>query len=456
MSGEQNGAARRAEDSGTGGGTGGARSKPDAALSTATSPLGVPDSLTVRSEAAAAVGSELLASGMASYRVKAAMSRTARALDLDSFVSVVTASDITATATYGGRYRTRITQPSHVGVDVDHLYRTQRFVDALPASGTSAAEVYDELGRIRARGPLHSPLVNALAAGLACAAFSFLNAGGIVEILAVLVSATLGQAVRRRLQRRSWNQLLVTVIAAVITTALYLLLVGIPAAAGWIAPGHAAGHLSAVLFLVPGFPLITGLLDLVRGDYSAGIQRLAHAAVIIVGAASAVWTVALAAGVEAQPLAAAALPFAAMLGLRALATFIGVLGFAVLFNSPWRIALAAAGVSLVANSLRFSLTEAQIPDQIATLLATALVGAISYAIARSYHVPRPAISVPAVVIMIPGFAMYDGFAQVSSGDVVTGALQLQGAAQTVVAAAFGLALAHLATSPQWRHVEHPR
>lgn len=428
----------------------------DDVLSTATSPLGVPDSLTVRSEAAAAVGSELLASGMASYRVRAAMSRTARALDLDSFTSIVTASDITATATYGGRYRTRVTQPSHVGVDVDHLYRTQRFVDSLPESGVSAAEVYDELGRISARGPLHSPVLNALAAGLACAAFAFLNQGGIVEILAVLVSATLGQAVRRRLQRRRWNQLLITVIAAAITTVLYLLAVGAPTAAGWIESGHTAGHLSAVLFLIPGFPLITGLLDLVRGDYAAGLQRLAHASVIIVGAASVVWTVTLAAGLEAQPASSLAMPFVQLLALRALATFVGVLGFAVLFNSPWRIALAAAGVSLVANSLRFCLTESQVPDQIATLLATALVGAISYLIARAYHVPRPAISVPAVVIMIPGFAMYDGFAQLSSGDVIAGAMQLQEAVQIVIAAASGLALAHLATSPQWRQAEHPR
>lgn len=216
------------------------------------------------------------------------------------------------------------------------------------------------------------------------------------------------------------------------------------------------GYLAAVLFLVPGFPMITGLLDLVRADYSAGLQRLTYAALIILAAASAAWTVSLAAGVEpvvAEPLG---LSPPVLLAVRAAATFVGVLGFALIFNSPWRIALAAAAVSLLANSGRFLLTEAGVPIQVATLAATVLVGLLAYGVARTRHVPRTAISVPAVVIMVPGYAMYSAFTLVNAGQAAAAATLTLDALQTIIGAAFGLALAHLATSPAWRRVEQPR
>lgn len=427
----------------------------DEPVTTSTSPVGVADSLTIRSEAAAEVGATLLGAGIASYRVRWAMSRTARALGLDSFASIVTYTDITATATLGGRYRTRITQPEHVGVDVDRIHRTQRLVETLPATGVTAAEIFESLARIRARKPLHSRPVNALAAGFACAAFAFLNQAGPIEILIVLLAATLGQALRRTLQLRHWNHLLVTLIAAVVTGGIYLAAVGIPQALGWLGPGYMGGYLAAVLFLIPGFPLITGLLDMVRSDFAAGLQRLAYATMIIVGAASALWTVGLAAGVESFSVGMLGLPLALELPLRALATYIGVLGFALIFNSPWRIALTAAAVSMVANTVRFLLTEAGVPVQVATLAATVLVGLTAFMIARRVHFPRTSMSVPAVVIMIPGYSLYSAFALLNAGNLVTSVQLAQESVQTIIAAAFGLALAHLATSPAWRRAVHP-
>ncbi|WP_347040694.1 threonine/serine ThrE exporter family protein [Brachybacterium nesterenkovii] len=427
--------------------------EPDPA--TATSPIGVPDSLTVRSEAAAAVGAALLAGGMASFRVKTAMAIVAKALGLDSFISIVSFTDITATATLNGRYRTRITQPDHVGVNVDHIARIHRMVEMLPER-VDATEIFERLVMIAARPPLYGAVVNALAAGLACAAFSFLNHGGLVEMACVLLAATIGQALRRVLQHRHWNHLLVTVIAATLTSAVYALAVGIPTALGALGPGHQGGYLAAVLFLVPGFPMITGILDIVRSDFSAGIARLTYSAMIVLAAAASVWTVGVVAGLEPAASSATTMPFPLELALRAVATFVGVLGFAIIFNSPLKIALGAAGVSLVANSLRFTMTHTGAPVQLATLGATVLVGLLAYLVARRTRIPRTSISVPAVVIMIPGFTLYTAFTLMNSGDM-NGALMLaQEALQVILAAGFGLALAHLATSSTWRRVAQPR
>ena len=40
---------------------------------------------------------------------------------------------------------------------------------------------------------------------------------------------------------------------------------------------HAVGFISSVLFLVPGFPLVAALLDLVQHQTTAGIARLFYA-----------------------------------------------------------------------------------------------------------------------------------------------------------------------------------
>lgn len=432
-----------------------ALSAADLGDSSITGPFPVADSLTVRSEAAAAVGSVLLAGGMASYRVKWGMARTARQLGLDSFVSVVSFTDITATATLNGRYRTRITRPEHVGVNVDHLYRTQRMVEEMPEN-VSATEIFDELAKITARGPLHSAPMNALAAALACAAFAFLNQGGPAEMVAVFFAAGLGQAARRRLQHRQWNHMLITLIAAVISSTLYFAFFSAAANLAAVPAVEAGGYLSAVLYLVPGFPLITGILDLVRSDFAAGLARLSYVALMLIGAGSAVWVVSEAFGVESSALPPLDLDFGPMLVLRALATAVGVLGFALIFNSPWKIALTAAGVSAVANSVRFALTSDGVAPQLATLLATVLVGITAYGIARTWHVPRTAISVPAVVIMIPGFTIYGALSLLQNGNVVGGLLAGMEAIQVILAAALGLALAHLATSPAWRRTVSPK
>lgn len=420
-----------------------------------TGPFPVVDTLTVRSEAAADVGATLLAGGMASYRVKWAMARTAQRLGLDSFISVVSFTDIIATATLEGRYRTRITQPVHVGVNVDHLYRTQRMVETFPQSIT-AAEVFEQLARIRARGPLYGPLTNALAAGIACAAFAFLNQSGPVEMLAVLIAAAVGQGLRRHLSHRAWNHLLITLLAAAVSSSLYFAAVGLPTVAGWLPELRTGGYLSAVLYLVPGFPLITGILDLVRADYAAGLARLAYVSLMMFAAGASIWAVATGVGVETALLPPLQITFWPMLMLRALATAVGVLGFAVIFNSPWRIAVTAALVSAAANTLRFALVESGAPIQIATVLATTVVGVSAYIIVRATHVPRTSISVPAVVIMIPGYTLYAALTLLQNGEEVRSALLLTEGIQVVLAAALGLALAHLATSPAWRRIDHPR
>ncbi len=254
-----------------------------------------PVDLIRRSGTVLRIGRLALSAGTGSYRVKSHMTRAARALGLDRIAAHVTLTEITATS-YRGRSSARSSPrcaPS--GSTPTGSRSSKRFSATLPA-GADLDEVDAELDRIARREPLYGAFLNALWAGIACAAFAFLNHGGLVECGAVLVAAALGQGVRRAMLHRGINQFGVTMLAAAVASVAYLGLVLALSALAGVEGGHEAGYVSAVLFLVPGFALVTGALDLAKLDFSAGVARVTYALMILASAALAVWGVSAAAG----------------------------------------------------------------------------------------------------------------------------------------------------------------
>jgi uncharacterized membrane protein YjjB (DUF3815 family) len=204
-----------------------------------------------------------------------------------------------------------------------------------------------------------------------------------------------------------------------------------------------------VLFLVPGFPLVTGGLDLAKLDFSAGVARLTYALMILTSAALALWGVSAVVGLEPGTLRPLDVPWVVLLLLRFVASFFGVLGFALMFNSPWRMAIGAASVGMVANVVRLELVDAGVAVQASAAIAALLVGLVGTYAGPRLDVPRVTISVPAVVIMVPGVTAYRAVFALSEGE--TGAALVYGvqAALVVVALAIGLAVARMLTDPQW-------
>ena len=59
-----------------------------------------------------------------------------------------------------------------------------------------------------------------------------------------------------------------------------------------VALQHDTAYIGAMLFVIPGFPLITGGLDMAKIDFPSGIQRVAYVLCIILMATLAGWMVA--------------------------------------------------------------------------------------------------------------------------------------------------------------------
>lgn len=395
------------------------------------------------------VGRLALSAGTGSYRVKSHMERVGRALGLDRVAAHVTLTEITATSTRGAIFRTEVSEVRKVGIDADRLARLETYIGGL-RDGVKLEEVDRELDAIASRRPLYGAVANAASSGIACAAFAFLNNGGPIECAAVLVAAAGGQALRRALLHRGGNQFGVTMLAAAVASILYLLVaLGLDAALDL--PGnHQAGYVSAVLFLVPGFALVTGALDLARLDFSAGIARLTFAIMVLMSAALAVWAVSAMAGLQPDPPQPLDLLPLVRWTLLAVASFLGVLGFAVMFNSPLTMALGAAGVGGAANLLRLWLvSEVDLAPQAAAAAAALAVGLLTAVVAPRLRVPRVTIATPAVVIMVPGVTAYRAVYEFNAGETVLALGYVVEAGLVVVALSIGLAVARMLTDRSW-------
>ena len=408
-----------------------------------------PIDLIAKSTLVGRVGRLALSAGHGSYRVKSHMQRVGTALGLDEVSSNVTLTQLTATSKCGPIFRTQVMENRAIAVNADRLSELEKYIASLPAQA-SVEQISAGIDRIVSRRPIYPRWVHAVSAGFACAAFAFLSGGGPIECAMVLVAAALGQFTQGSLLRRGLNHLGVTMLAAAVVSLIYLGLVAVVESA-LTSPGQfVAGYVAAVLFLVPGFPLVTGSLDLARLDLNAGISRVTYALLVLGSAALALWVVSTALGVAPDPMDSLTLAPHLWWSLRVVASFIAVLGFAFIFNSPPRMAAGAAVIGTVANMARLVLLDVvHWSPQISAAMAALLVGLLARALAPRLGVPRLTVSVPAVVIMVPGLWAYQAVFEFNEGNVVDALSFSVQAALVVISLAGGLAVARMLTDRDW-------
>lgn len=404
-----------------------------------------------RTDAVMRLGALMLGAGASSARVRDSMERAAHAVGIDELHTRVGMTDIVATMSRGQMFRTRVVEIRRPAIDADRLTSLKRLTNDLHPGATVRA-VQRELDVIEAHPRRYPDLVRVLGAALACAAFALLNNGGWQEFVAVGVAAGLGQFVRMRLARLRTNEFLVVFLSAVAALLLYLGVAALLAAVGTPGAQHDAALTSAVLYLVPGFPLVTGALDLARLDLNSGIARVAYATLILLATGTAVWGVAVVfhatVTLTIEPLFDEPL----LSVVRLLAGFVGVLGFAVLFDTPPAIALTAATLGAVANVGRLALVDAGATAPLAAAAAALAVGLGAYLCGDRLRAARVTLTVPAVLIMVPGAAAYRAITGVIDGETLAAIRNGFSAVFVVVALAIGLTVARVLTEREWsRH-----
>ncbi len=389
-------------------------------------------------------GQLMLRAGDTAFRVHDAMTALARRLGIESLSVQIALDGMTATARRDGELVTITREIGPPGINawrISALEKLARETD----TGLTPQTLTKALDAIAAVPPLRSIATVAIGIGLASGAFSYLNGGDTLGTAMAVAAGGLGQALRALLLRRRRNQYAATALTAGFYCA------GIASfGAGGFGPGHAAGFIFSVLFLVPGFPLVAALLDIVQHQPVAALSRLFYAAMILLASAiglSAVAAVAGLAATVAPPAAYGVDPVT--LALRALASLLAGFGFAALYNSSTRTVLAVGVLSLIGNELRLALHDFGMPLPPATFLGALAVGLLASLAEARLHEPRITLTVPSIIIMTPGLYAFQTIVMLNQGQVLT-ALQAGANFCFVVGAmAMGLAAARFMTERRW-------
>ena len=336
----------------------------------------------------------------------------------------------------------------HVGKEADQ------------SQGITVRQAHERLNMIERRKPLYSPAFAGFASACACASFVFLLGGGPFDMIGAFIGAGLGHWLRRRLFAHHLNQFFVTfvcVAVAALACTGTLRLIGIFEP---VALQHDTAYIGAMLFVIPGFPLITGGLDMAKIDFPSGIQRVAYVLCIILMATLAGWMVASIVHLNPEGFEPLGLNPVVNCLLRFVFAFIGVWGFSTMFNSPQRMCLVAATIGAITDTLRLEIVDMGVPAEagafIGALLAGLLASAWRSAVHRSWlapHLgyPRICLTVPSIVIMVPGLYMYQAMFHLGQFDTLNALDWAFRAFMVIICLPIGLAMARVITDKSWRY-----
>ena len=405
----------------------------------------------------------MLASGTGAWRVRDTMNRVARVLGVTIHVDVSLLS-IECTCIEGHETFSEVVSLASTGVNTHRIWLMETYLREVETLGRElTVHGYHELLDVveHAHGN-YAPWQLGLASGLACGAFVFLLGGGPVEMGCATIGAGIGNFVRASMGRRKIGQfsgIACGVAAACITYLVTLTLLGL-ALPG--AEAHQAGYIGAMLFVIPGFPLITSGLDIAKLDMRSGIERLTFAVAVITLATLVGWLVAEVVGLAPDDFQPLGIPMWEVTLLRLAMSFVGVYGFSVMFNSPARMCATAGCIGAVSNTLRLTLVDlpkvipalglaSGVPPEAAAFIGALCSGLLAAVVGLRTSFPRITLTVPSIVIMVPGLYMYRAIYYMCVFDTLNMMNWLVRAILIVAFLPVGLGVARSLTDTRWRH-----
>ncbi|MGB4091939.1 MAG: threonine/serine exporter family protein [Ruminococcus flavefaciens] len=398
------------------------------------------------------VGLMMLSVGTGAWRVRASMNKISRALGITCNADIGLLS-IEYTCIENGETFTNAISLNTTGVNTDKLNELESFTDGFAerAGKYSMEQFHMILDKFAEMKGNYKSWDLGLASGLACCAFTFLLGGGIFEMIGAFIGAGTGNFVRRKLLERHITLLGNVSVSVAAACTAYVLFIKLAELIFGISDIHQAGYICSMLFIIPGFPLITGGIDLAKLDLRSGLERITYALIIIVTATMTGWAAATVfcfapANFEEQQIE----PLM-MLVFRLITSFLGVYGFSLMFNSPRRIAATAGCIGMIANTLRLELIDfADMPVGAAAFIGALSAGLMASALKKWIGWPRITLTVPSIVIMVPGMFMYKGIYYIVLNDIATGGLWLTKAFLIVLALPLGLIAARILTDNNFR------
>lgn len=410
-------------------------------------------SLSAKASVVGRVGIMMLSCGTGAWRVRSSMNELSELMNITCTVDIGLMS-INYTCFDGNNSFSQSLCLTNTGVNTSQLNRLEKFVAHFSKTKLteSCEEIHSALDEIEKIHGLSSPFILAISAALACGAFTFLLGGGIVEMLCAFVGAGIGNYIRCKLSKHHFT-LFLCIISSVSAACLsYTLLLKLLEFAFSVRLQHEAGYICSMLFIIPGFPFITSGIDLAKLDMRSGSERFMYSLIIVTVSTMTAWILAMLLGLKPISFLPLNLTLWQWILFRLLASFCGVFGFSIMFNSPVPLAIASGIIGAASNTIRLELIDlcafppaaaAAIGAFIAGILASTLKGVVGY--------PRISITVPSVVIMVPGLYLYKGFYNLGIMNLTSAASWLASALLIILALPLGLIFARILTDNTFRY-----
>ena len=392
-------------------------------------------------------GSLMLSAGETAFRVRRSMGEIASGLGFEWLSVQLGARNLVASGCRNGETATLVRDVEIPSVNTERIGALEALARNMPDMRSGAFAM--KLAAIESVRPRYSIVQTAAAIAVACGAFAFLNGGVWPDVAACAIGGGIGQGLRSFMQRRRFNQYAVTALTALVASGGYCVASTVASRAGFGVGRNSVGLISSVLFLVPGFPLVTALLDQLQHETAAAVSRLAYAMMFLLTAAVGLSVVIALVGfsVERSPQSSFAKPL--MLVLWALASFCGGCGLAILYNGTWRNVLSVGAIALIGNEVRLLLHDCGVTLPLATFLGALAVGLTASIAGRWIKEARVALTVPAAVMMVPGVYAFETLFYFDRGEILKGVSAGVLVGFVVGSIAFGLAAARFISHPEW-------
>ena len=338
---------------------------------------------------------------------------------------------------------------ANTGVNTSKLYRMEQFVDNFPNEEAylTGEMIHKRLDDIEQIHTLYSPIILGLSAALACCGFTFLLGGGPIEMLFAFIAAGAGNLIRTKLIKHHYTLFMISASCLIyaILLKLAILMFNIPSV-------HEAGYICSMLFIIPGFPFITSGIDLAKLDLRSGLERLTYSIIIVLVATVFAWIMALLLHLQPEEFTTLHLGNMQHLILRLIASFCGVFGFSIMFNSSVSMAAMTALIGCIANTLRLELIDFTcMPAAAAAFIGAATAGLLASFIKQYNGYPRISLTVPSIVIMVPGLYLYRAIYNFGTMSLTDAFSWFTSAIMIIIALPLGLIFARIITDRTFRY-----
>jgi uncharacterized membrane protein YjjP (DUF1212 family) len=344
--------------------------------------------------------------------------------------------------------RTRMMRVEGGELDMSKLARVDALADAVASQRTTPAEGVHELAAILAAPRQFSHGLSTLSHGVTAGSLAVFLGGSLADVaIAGLVGLSLG--LLAQYARRSTDQ---ARVFELVGAAFAAFAAGI-APALWAATTPSIITVSALLILLPGMSLTVAMTELATRNLMSGTARLMSAVIVLLELVVGVALGEKAAG--ALVVIHQAIPVALPEWSRWIALGASALGVAIIVQAQPRAfgwIVAACGIGYLGTRLGTSwlggAMDGALGAQLGVLVGAFALGVLANLYARLLARPAQVVSVPAMLLLVPGGMGFRGMASLLDHNTLTGVESVFAMFVVAIAIVAGLLIANAVVSPR--------